>query len=119
MPQRNHLRTEAIHTGEHRRIGARRRNMRTVTSLKERAALGEPIDMRCSETLVAVTAHVIGSQGINPHEHDVGLLCHGNMRRADVPFLLSVLILTGKSCCFISPRSPRYSLDPPSDNCKR
>lgn len=88
MTQRNHLRPEAIHTGEHRRIGARGRYMRTVTSLKECAALGEPIDMRCSETLVTVTAHVIGSQGINPHEHDVGLLSHGTMRRADAPILL-------------------------------
>ena len=119
MPQRNDLRTEAIHTGEHRRIGARSRNMRTVTSLKECSTLGEPIDMRRSEMMVAVTAHVIGSQGINPDEHDVGLLCHGNLRRADAPLLFSVLILAVKSCCSISGCSPRFSCDPPSNKRER
>ena len=68
--------------------------MWTVSSLKERSTLGKSVDVRCSKALIAVTAHVIGSQGVNPHEYDVGLLCHGNVRRADMPLLLSVLVFS-------------------------
>jgi hypothetical protein len=69
--------------------------MWTVSSLKERSTLGASVDVRCSKALIAVTAHVIGSQGVNPHEYDVGLLFHGNVRRANMPLLLSLLILFG------------------------
>ena len=81
MSQRDDLRTEAVHTGEHRRIGAGGGYVGAVRSLKERTILSKPVYMRGGVAVITVATHVVGKKGINADEKDIRFRGHRVMAR--------------------------------------
>jgi len=70
--QRDDLRAEHIHAGEHVGVAARRRDVRAVVVLEERGALRKPVDVRRRQPVIAVRAHVVRAQRVDAEEQDIG-----------------------------------------------
>ena len=78
MAQRDDLRAEAVHAGQHERVGAGGRDVRAVGVLEQDAVRGEPVDVRRGQARIAVTAHVVRPQAVDAEEDDVVLLHTGS-----------------------------------------
>ena len=65
VAQCDHIHSEAVHAGKHRRVSRRRRDMRTEMVFKHRALFHKLVDVRRGQPRVTVQAHVIRAQTIN------------------------------------------------------
>ena len=74
VPQGHDLGAEGVQAGQHGRIGAGCGYVSAVGLLEQRAALGEPVDVGRGLAMVAVTAHVVGQQGIHAQQYDIRML---------------------------------------------
>ena len=74
----HHVGTEAIHAGQHRRVGRRGRNAGAEMVFKEGAARGQAADVGRRLPVIAVRTHVVTTEAVDTEKDDVGTFAgHG------------------------------------------
>src|SRR5581483_4454206 len=76
VSQRDDLRPEAVHPGQHGGVGRGGGDVRAVGVLKQDTLGGEVRDVGRRQAGIAVTTHVVSAQGVNGNQQNIGSFIH-------------------------------------------
>ena len=71
MAMRHQLRRKDVHAGKHGRVGAGGGDVGAESVFEEDALLGEAVQVRAGQPVIAVATHMVGPQRVDTEQDDV------------------------------------------------